>query len=82
MKDSNNFFCKLDAVKSGPNNTYLVSFDVKSLYPNIPNVEGAKAIKEFFEKRTSNNVAAEVITTFLALLLTLTFCSAANAIFK
>ena len=48
-----------------------MSLDVKFLYGSIPNVEGTKAIKELFEKLTSKNVATKVVTTFLALLLTL-----------
>ena len=41
------------------------------MYGSIPNVEGTKAIKELFEKLTNKNVATKVVTTFLALLLTL-----------
>ena len=70
MKDTNNFFRKLNA-SNAMDNTYLVSLDVKFLYGSIPNVEGTKAIKELFEKLTSKNVATKVVTTFLALLLTL-----------
>ena len=57
MKDSNNFLRKLDLVKSVPDNTYFISFDVKSLYTSIPNAEGTKTIKKSFEKHTSKNVA-------------------------
>ena len=57
MKDSNNFLCKLDLVKSVPDNTYFISFDVKALYTSIPNAEGTETIKKSFEKYTSKNVA-------------------------
>ena len=70
MKDTNNFFHKLSA-SNVTDNTYLVSLDVKFLYGSIPNAEGTKTIKELFEKLTSKNVATKVVTTFLALLLTL-----------
>ena len=70
MKNTNNFFRKLNA-SNAMDNTYLVSLNVKFLYGSIPNVEGTKAIKELFEKLTSKNVATKVVTTFLALLLTL-----------
>ena len=45
VKVTNNFLCTLDAIKSVPDNTYLVSLEVKSLYTSIPNAEGTKAVK-------------------------------------
>ena len=41
------------------------------MHTNIPNEEGIKVVKETFDKRASKNVATKVITTFLALTLTL-----------
>ena len=71
MKDTNDFLRKLDAIKSVPDSAYFVTIDVKSLYTSIPSAEGTKAEKESFDKHTSKNVATKVITTFLALILTL-----------
>ena len=68
---STDFLLKLDAIKSVPDNAYLVSLDVKSLYTSIPNAEGIEAVKESFDKHTSKNVTTKVITTFLTLILTL-----------
>ena len=84
VKDTNDFLRKLDAIKYVPDNAYLVSLDVKSLYPSIPNpnAEGIKAVKDSFDKHTSKNVTTKVIT-FLALIIALTnLCSFANTIFK
>ena len=36
------------AVKSVPENSYLVTMDVRSLYTNIPNAEGISAVKRAF----------------------------------
>ena len=45
VKDTNDFLCKLDTIKSAPDNA-SVSLDV------IPNTEGIKAVKESFDKQT------------------------------
>ena len=71
MKGTTDFLRKLDAMKSVPDNAYLVSLDIKFLYTNIPNADGVKAIKESFDKRTSKNVVTKVIAAFLAVILTL-----------
>ena len=71
MKGTTDFLRKLDAIKSVPDNAYLVSLDIKSLYTSIPNAERIKAVKESFDKNTSKNVVTKVITTFLALIITL-----------
>ena len=49
----------------------MVSLDVKSLYTSIANAEGIKVVKKSFDKHTSKNVTTNVITIFLALILTL-----------
>ena len=46
VKDTNNFINKINTVKSVPKNSYLATMDVRSLYTNIPNVEGISAVKE------------------------------------
>ena len=45
MKHTADFLLKLDAIKSLPDNAYLAFLDVKSLYTNIPNAQGIKAVK-------------------------------------
>ena len=46
MKDNTDFLRKLGAIKPVPDKANLVSLGVKSLYKNIPNAEGIKAVKE------------------------------------
>ena len=50
VKDTQDFLKKLEKVKDIPLESLLVTLDVKSLYTNIPNNEGIKAVKESYEK--------------------------------
>ena len=45
--------------------------DVRSLYTNIPNAEGVSAVKRGFDTYSKKTTSTKVITTFLALILTL-----------
>ena len=57
VKDTNDLINKINAVKSVPKNSYLVTMDVRSLYTNtnvsckesIPNAEGMSAVKRTFD---------------------------------
>ena len=49
----------------------LSCIDVKSLYTNIPNNEGIKAVGEAYHNHPNKTVATKVIKTFLSLILTL-----------
>ena len=71
VKDTNNFINKINAVKSVPKNSYLVTMDVRSLYTNIPNAEGISAVKRAFDNYSKKTTTTKVITTFSALILTL-----------
>ena len=71
VKDTNDFINKINAVKSVPKNSYLVTMDVRSLYTNIPNAEGISAVKRAFNNYSKKSTSTKVITTFLALILTL-----------
>ena len=71
VKDTTDFLQKLDAVNNIPEDSLLVTLDVKSLYTSIPNNEGIKAVKEAYEKHPSKTVSTKVIITFLSLILTL-----------
>ena len=62
---------KLKAVETVPDNSYLVSLDVISLYKNIPNSEGIKAVKTSLDNFPRKTISTKVITTFLSLNLTL-----------
>ena len=61
----------MNAVEFVPDNSYLASLDVKSLYTSIPNAEGIKTVKKSLDKHPKGMVATKVITIFLALILTL-----------
>ena len=69
LKDTTDILRKLDAIKSIPDNSYLVFLDFKFLYTSIPNAEVIKVVKESFDN--SKTVATKVITAFLALILTI-----------
>ena len=62
---------KLKAVETVPDHSYLVSLDVISLYKNIPNSEGIKAVKTSLDNFRRKTIATKVKTTFLSLNLTL-----------
>ena len=49
VKDTQDFLKKLEKVKDIPQESLLVTLDIKSLYTNIPNNEGIKAVKESYE---------------------------------
>ena len=71
VKDTNDFINKINAVKSVSKNSYLVTMDVRSLYTNITNAEGISAVKRAFDNYSKKTSSTKVITTFLALILTL-----------
>ena len=68
VKDTTDFFQKLDSVKNVPNDCLLVTLDVKSLYTNIPNDEGIKPAREAYDNHPNKAVAAKVIPTFFSLI--------------
>ena len=54
-----------------PKDAILVSLHVKALYTSIPNSESIAALKTAYDKYQQKTVATKVLTTFLALILTL-----------
>ena len=71
IKDTNNFIDKINAVKSVPKISYLVTRDVRSLPINIQNAEGISAVKREFDNYSKKIMSTKVITTFLAFILKL-----------
>ena len=71
VRDTTDSLQKLDKVKIVPNDCLLVTLDMKSVYTNIPNNEGIKAVREAYDNHPSKTVATKVIITFLSLILTL-----------
>ena len=65
------FLTKLNHVRHIAKENLLVTLDVKSLYTNIPNNEGIKAVREAQGKHPSKSVSTKVAITFLSLSLTL-----------
>ena len=70
VKDTKYFFQKINQTEEVPEDSLLVTLDVKSLYYNIPNNEGIKQVKEDYDKHPNKIVLTKVITTFLSLILT------------
>ena len=71
VQDTTDFVRKINQIDSVPNNSYLVSLDVKSLYTNIPSAAEIKSVKTSLEKYSKQTASTKVITKFLELILTL-----------
>ena len=74
IQDTTDFLRKLhDLPEKLPEDTILVTMDVRSLYTNIPNSEGIAAVKSFLEERgdPGDRNLTQVISAFLTLILTL-----------
>ena len=65
------FLRKINKIEKIPENSYLVSLYVRSLYTSIPNSGSIKVVKTSLENFPRRTVATKVITTFLSLILTL-----------
>ena len=70
VKDTNDFIKKIDN-HNIPKESIFITIDVKSLYTSIPNPKGIAAVKKAHERYQHKTVPTKVITTFLALILTL-----------
>ena len=71
VKDTNDFINKIeDCSGKVDGSTILVTMDVKSLYTNIPNEEGIRAVRNFLTK-TGRTILIPIIVKFLWLILTL-----------
>ena len=70
IKDTNHFISKVNNI-SVPVNSVLVTMDVRSLYTSISNNEGIAATKKRYDNVIHNTLPTKIITTFLALILTL-----------
>ena len=68
VKVTQDFLKKIEKVKYLPQESALVTLDVKSPYINIPNNEDIKAVEESYERYKEKT---NVIITFLSLILTL-----------
>ena len=68
VKDSTDFIRKINSMEKIPDNSILVTMDVRSLYTNIPNKEGIEAVETTLKRK---NIGTTIISTFLRLVLTL-----------
>ena len=68
VKDSTDFIWKINSMKNIRDNSILVTMDVRSLYPNIPNKEVIEAVETTLKRK---NIGTRIISTFLYLVLTL-----------
>ena len=71
VKDTTDFINKISNLGELPEESYLVTTDVKALYTNIPNDEGLQALKEALDQKQNQSVASKVIVTLVSLILTL-----------
>ena len=74
IQDTTDFLRKLQNLPEKlPDDTILVTMDVRSLYTNIPNAEGIQAVKSYLEERNEpgDQNLSQVIANFLTLILTL-----------
>ena len=55
VRDTTDFLLKLDKVKNIPDDSLFITFDVKSLYTNMPNNKGMKAVREGYDNLLNNN---------------------------
>ena len=70
MPDTSDILRKTSKIEI-PDNSYLVSLDIRSLDTRIHNSEGMKTAITSLEDFPRRTVAARMITTFLSLILTL-----------
>ena len=68
VKDSTNFIKQVSTIDKVPQESFLVTMDVCSLYTNIPNNERIKAVETTLKRK---NLPTKVIISFVKLILTL-----------
>ena len=71
VKETTDFINKISNLGELPEESYLVTMDVKALYTNIPNDEGPQALKEALDQKQNQSLASRVIVTVMSLILTL-----------
>ena len=56
IKDTTDFIIKIETITDLPDNTILLTMDVKSLFMNKPNTEGINAVAKAPENQTCNQI--------------------------
>ena len=70
IKDTNDFINKINNFPVPPN-SLLITMDVKSLYTSIPNNEEIASMKKKYGHYPKKTIPTKIITTLVALILTL-----------
>ena len=71
IQHKSDFLRKINTIETIPDNSYLVSLNVRCLYTSIPNSEDIKAVKISLDKFLRRAVSTKVITIFRSLILML-----------
>ncbi len=71
IQDTTDFINKLQALDTLPDNALLITMDVRSLYTNISNKDGRKALKVALDNHHTKDPQTEPITTLMNHVLTL-----------
>ena len=71
IRDTTDLLKKIKTIGKMPENTLLVTFDVRSLYTNICHEEGLLALKNALNKRTNKEPTTDVLLTMMRHVLTL-----------
>ena len=82
IKDTNHALRILNEFRFQSDTKFLFTMDVKSLYTVIPNDEGLRALKHFFDRRTVLEPATATLLRLAELVLTLNCFSFDNRYFK
>ena len=69
IKDTTHFLLQLQNLGPLPENAILVTFDVSSLYTNIPNKESEEACRHFLNTRPLKSVPIERICDLIRMIL-------------
>ena len=69
IKDTTDFINKVEEIENIPEDTILVTMDVKSLFTQIPHNEGINAVARTLERLEKSNVSNRVILKLLSLTL-------------
>ena len=73
IKDTTHFLNKLEQLGQLPDNAFLVTLDVSSLYTNIPHNEGIDACRHFLDTRIRNpsTISTETLCDLIRMILTM-----------
>ena len=68
IRDTKDFLIKLSSIKNIPENSFLVTIDVSSLYINIYHEEGEEACFKNLEERKNKSIPSIVINNLILMI--------------